>query len=112
MNITIPVPTNFLEWAWMGIGINFGRAFGKQLDQTIQNTNWYKKLKPYQQWIIARLLDATHHWWIGALLMVYIAKPEIFWFGTGLLLDDVPDIPLRIRKILEIAKELAENKDI
>ena len=105
INVPIPVPTNFLEWAWFGIGINFGRAFGKQFDQSVQRTDWFKRRQKWQQWIIKRLLDATHHWWIGALLMIYgVNIVEVVWFGAGLFVDDLPDVPRRAKEILNELK--------
>lgn len=117
----IPTPDSFASWLWLTLGIAFGRAFGKQLDQEIQQTPWFKKLKPWEKWIVKRLLDFLHHWWIGALLMLYCADPievwlmpgtfinvlkELYWFGAGLLLDDMPDIPRRIEKIGNFARTL------
>jgi len=98
----IPVPTNLLEWLWLCLGITFGRAFGKKFDLEIQETEWFKKLKPWQKWLIRRLLDFTHHWWIGLLLVVYLSHiPELYWFGWGLFYDDLPDVPRRFKKILK-----------
>ncbi len=48
-----------------------------------------------------RTLDVAHHWWIGALIMVYIAVPELFWFGAGLFVDDLPDVPRRVKELLQ-----------
>jgi hypothetical protein len=108
--IDIPVPTTFAAIVWVGIGITFGRAFGKQLDQTIQNTERFKQLGTFTQYLIERFLDAMHHWWMGALLMLWFVDPEfiqvfgydisIYWFGMGLLIDDIPDMPPRIKKLL------------
>ena len=101
MSITIPIPPDFLSWLWFALGINFGRAFGKHLDQQIQRTEWFKKKSKFLRWLIKRLLDAIHHWWIGALLMCYFPySPEIYWFGAGLFIDDLPDIPRRAKRIL------------
>jgi len=111
MSITIPTPPDFLSWVWFGIGINFGRAFGKHLDQSIQATQWFKNRHPIWRWVIKRLLDATHHWWIGALMMCYFPSiPEVYWFGAGLLVDDLPDIPRRAKELLADMKKLAKGK--
>ena len=104
--IELPIPTTFLQWVWLGIGLTFGRAFGKELDQDVQGCDWFKALKPWQQWIVKRLLDFLHHWYIGALLMLYgwslcFAHEEIYWFGYGLLLDDIVDVPSRLKKLLK-----------
>ncbi len=101
MSLLIPVPDTFLAAVWFGIGLTFGRGFGKNLDQTIQKTNRYKTLPTWQQWIVARTLDVAHHWWIGALLMVYVTIPEMFWFGAGLFVDDLPDVPRRVKELFQ-----------
>lgn len=114
MSITVPIPETFIESVWLALGLQFGRSFGKKLDQDIQKSEWFKK----QNWVIKgtirRILDFTHHWWIGALIMLYATKPfilnnfnfninnEFFWFGAGLLLDDLPDIPRRIAESLNV----------
>jgi len=109
--ITIPLPPDFLSWVWFGIGINFGRAFGKHTDQTIQRSEWFRKRKGWQKWFIKRLLDALHHWYIGALLMCYFPNvKEVYWFGAGLLIDDLPDIPRRAKELLRDIKSMAENR--
>ena len=109
MNITIPVPPSWETALCFGMGLFFGRAFGKSLDQDIQGTDWFNQQSKLRQWIIKRLLDFLHHWWIGALLM--ILAPQItwnptlaqglYWFGAGLFIDDLPDIPPRLREIFE-----------
>ena len=110
MAITIPLPPNFLCWVWFAIGINFGRAFGKRLDQEIQATQWFRRKPKWLRWILKRLLDAIHHWYIGALLMVYFPNiPELYWFGAGLFVDDLPDIPRRAKELLSDLKRMAEH---
>lgn len=99
--IQIPVPASFVEWLWFGIGINFARAFGKQMDQTIQASDWFKARSPPLRWFIERLLDALHHWYIGGLLIAYGGQAEAVWFGWGVLVDDLPDIPRRAKKLFQ-----------
>ena len=98
MSLQIPIPDTFLAAVWFGIGLTFGRGFGKNLDQTVQRTDWFRALSVWQQWLVARSLDVAHHWWMGALLMVYVPTPEVFWFGAGLFVDDLPDVPARLKK--------------
>jgi len=98
MSITIPVPTSFCDWVWFGIGFCFARGFGKRLDQEIQASRWFRRRGKLTRWILRRLLDFLHHWWIGALLMCYAPCSEVFWFGCGMFLDDLPDIPRRIKE--------------
>lgn len=99
--VELPFPVSFAQIVWLGVGLTFGRAFGKQLDQEIQASAWFKGLGGLQQNLVRRLLDFLHHWWMGALLMLYFGGVEaVYWFGYGLLLDDVPDMPARLKKYL------------
>jgi len=104
MGILIPTPETFAAWLLFAMGLNFGRAFGKSLDKEIQTTDWFKKQDKFAQWIIERLLDATHHWWIGGLLMLS-SNLYLYWFGVGLLVDDLPDIPRRAAEIFQELKK-------
>jgi len=36
--------------------------------------------------------------------------PEIYWFGAGLFVDDLPDIPKRAKELLSDLKKMAESK--
>jgi len=103
--ITIPAPGSILEITWLLIGISFARGFGKKLDQGIQASDWFKKLPGWQSAFLSRLLDCLHHFWMGLLLMTYAAlvpfSNEIFWFGTGLFLDDLPDVPARFKNLFQ-----------
>lgn len=92
----------------------FGRSFGKELDHDIQGTQWYKNLPEEWRWIVKRLLDFLHHWWMGLFLVVYasqftllhLKEVEVTWFGWGLFADDIPDIPARL---LEIWKDIKDR---
>jgi len=100
--IPVPVPTTLLEALWLALGLTFGRAFGKRLDVQIQATGWFRSLSPLARWAVKRALDATHHWWIGLLLVVYAPHvPELYWLGWGLFYDDLPDVPRRFKRILK-----------
>ena len=120
--LKIPIPDNEKDFLWFALGLQFGRSFGKQLDQNIQSGEWFAELKPWKQDVVKRLLDFTHHWWVGYILWAYasiisawIGFPqltnEIFWFGVGLLVDDLPDLAMRIqggvKNILEYMKKNA-----
>ena len=108
MSLNIPWPDTLFQVTWALIGFTFARAFGKQLDQDIQSSHWFKSLQGSQSLIwgivppellgnlILRLLDFLHHFWMGLLLMIYYpASSELYWVGWGLVLDDAPDIPAR-----------------
>lgn len=99
MPLTLPVPTTMLQVTWAIIGFMFGRAFGKQLDHDIKQSEWFKKLDPVWRNIVGRALDFLHHFEVGLVMMVYGHHiPEIYWFGYGLVVDDGPDIPRRFAK--------------
>lgn len=110
VRIDLPVPFTFVEVIWFAMGLLFGRAFGKNVDYEVQQSDWFKNLDPRLKWILKRTLDFAHHWWIGAFIMLSYEATEIFlfgrvpmapyWFGLGLLLDDIPDVPRRIREML------------
>jgi len=107
----VPIPTTIYEWVWTLLGATFGRAFGKRLDQGIQGTIWFIGLPGYAQSILKRILDFTHHWWVGLLVTFTTAygpyliawqTPDVrmiglypclesFWFGIGLFADDARD---------------------
>lgn len=103
MSLTIPIPVDNFQLVWLLIGMSFGRAFGKKLDYTVQQTQFFKDLNlPLAQWLIKALLDFTHHWWVGAIIWLYaplIVKilvwptllPEVLFFGVGIFLDDIRD---------------------
>ncbi len=106
--LIIPWPDSRIAILWFALGLQFGRSFGKKLDHEIQQGRWFKKRKPWARGLIKRLLDFTHHWWIGYIIWCYAATvavwirmpqsvTEISWFGLGLLVDDLPDFYLRIR---------------
>ena len=102
MSLTIPIPTDNFQTIWLLIGMLFGRTFGKKLDYTFQQTNFFKDRDPFWQNILKRVLDFTHHWWIGVLIWLYAPlitklffwpslELEIMWFGIGLFFDDIRD---------------------
>jgi hypothetical protein len=81
----------------------FGRAFGKKLDYRIQQGEWFKRQGVVVQWIVQRTLDFLHHFWMGGFLMIYFPNiPEIYWFGYGLFIDDLPDVPRRFKKLFSL----------
>ena len=47
MPLNIPWPDSLFEVTWALIGFTFARAFGKQLDQDIQNSQWFKSLRAH-----------------------------------------------------------------
>lgn len=115
MIIQIPEPETLLQLTWFIIGILFSRAFGKQIDQQIQNSEWFKAQRGPIQELVRRICDFLHHFWVGLLLIVYapqiaaklVIDPEmVYWFGAGLVVDDIPDMP---RRFLKYFSKLPEN---
>jgi len=101
VQIDLPLPQTLLEATYFLIGFMAGRA-GALCDHQIKESEWYKKQCPSSQSIISALLDFTHHFWIGLLLMVEVPQAvlngRVYWFGMGLFVDDMPDIPARFKK--------------
>lgn len=102
----VPVPSTLEQVLWMGIGITVARAFGKRCDYEIQRTDWFKGVSRLQRWFLKAGLDALHHWWMGLLLVVYadviagwvpIPQTIMYWLGVGVFVDDMPDLPSRIK---------------
>ncbi len=111
MAISDILPPSFETALLFAMGIMFGRCFGKEIDQAIQKTVWFQDLNSASKWLVKRILDFTHHWWIGGLMMIfapqiaaYFANPAlglgIYWFGAGLFIDDLPDLPPRLQEML------------
>jgi len=91
------------------MGISFGRGFGKKLDQGVQASEWFKKLPNPIQSIVKRLLDFTHHYWAGLLLVLYAPIEELRYFGLGVFVDDWPDIPRRYRALFNLGPFTPES---
>ena len=99
------IPSTRIQIGWWLIGGGFARAFGKKLDYDIQQTVWFKELGPNTKNLVKRLLNFLHHWWLGWILMDYISKAvpfetELYWFGAGVLVDDLPDLVLRLKEMV------------
>jgi hypothetical protein len=107
LSLSLPVPGTLLQVTWLIIGFMFGRAFAKYLDRTIQAADEFKCQNKLTQTLVKNALNFLHHFWMGLLLIVYasqIASPlrieadVVAFFGLGLFLDDLPDVPRRFRK--------------
>ncbi len=99
-----------MQVTWLLVGFMFSRAFAKNLDHSVQETAAFKAQGKFIQTLIKNLLNFLHHFWIGLLLIVYappLASPLRFspdviaFFGLGLFLDDLPDIPQRFRRYFQ-----------
>jgi len=99
--IQIPAPETLLQITWTLIGFMFARSF-KNIDHFIKESEWYAALDKLGQFLVGGILDFFHHFWMGLLIMIYYPQPqECYWFGYGLFLDDLPDIPARFRKYFD-----------
>lgn len=106
--LRIDYPSNLIMVTWALIGFFYARAFGKKIDYEIQQTPTYQNLNPFIKYIVNCLLDATHHLWIGLLIMIRFGPEEIiyhlgwplmpYWIGWGIFIDDLPDVPGRFRE--------------
>lgn len=100
MSVTLPAPETLFEITWLIVGFMFARSIAKPLDHYIMELEEVKKLRPVWSKLISMLLDFLHHFWIGLLLMVYNAPTTAtYWFGYGLFVDDLPDLPPRFVKM-------------
>ena len=105
------VPTSFEALVWWGIGGGLARSFGKQLDQDIQEGAWFAEQSPWVQNLVKRLLNFLHHWWGGALIMLYGPTylpqwpVQVYWFGAGIFVDDLPDLYVRVKEMKAVIAE-------
>lgn len=100
VQINVPFPSSLFQWTWFLIGFMLGRA-GAQTDHIVKQSQWFQGLSSTEQKIMEIVLNFLHHFWIGMLFMIYAIEPiktEMYWFGAGLFVDDIPDIPARFRK--------------
>lgn len=99
LEITIPTPETLIAITYFLLGITFGSNIGKRLDQSIKYSDWFKSQDPVVQWVLEKVLDITHHWWVGLLMVIHMAPlytgdqyQMIYWFGWGLFADDAKDV--------------------
>jgi len=90
-----------LEAFWLVLGLVFARAFGKQFDQDVVKSTWFHNLNRFERGLIRRLLDFLHHWWMGLFIFFYSPIIELKFFGLGIFIDDLPDVPRRYRKFFK-----------
>lgn len=88
----LPVPTTLFELTFTIIGFLLGYAWSENLDESILDSDWFKKQHYAVQWFIKGILKFVHHFWIGMLLMIYFPRDsELFWIGLGLFIEDITD---------------------
>jgi len=91
-------------------GIAMGNA-GKNFDYEFQQSEWFQGKSKFHQYIVKIILNSTHHFQYGLILMLYALKyleqgTIIFWvlysLGFGLVVTDIKDIPQRFRKFFTL----------
>ena len=103
--------------AWFFFFVFFTRTFSKGLDQFVQEMEWFEELSYEWAWVVKRILDLLHHWYVGYFIMIYAAQiatsgllitlgifPDpvvVYYIGLAIFLDDLPDVPPRLRKLFE-----------
>jgi len=110
--LPLPEPSDVATF-WFVFTLFFTRGFCKGFDQFIQTTTWFENLSYEEAWIAKQALNLLHHWYIGWFIWVHAeiiaAHPAcpfkdwvvVYYIGFAILLDDLPDIPPRLRKIFE-----------
>jgi hypothetical protein len=105
--VKLPLPDTLLQITWLLISFTFGRAFAKSLDQSLQQTDAFKKQNKFMQVLAKNGMNFLHHFWMGLVLMVYaadlaailgISGHVVLFFGLGLFIDDLPDVSARFKK--------------
>ena len=127
MSMTLPLPlpppepTQVAFFLFVFAGY-IARVLFKGGDHFVQDTEWFKKQPEANQWIIKRLLDLFHHWYVGWAIMVYapdiakigwmpLSRVDVYWVGFAILLDDLPDLPPRLRSAFKDYTFLSRNND-
>jgi len=97
-----------------GTGVALGNG-GKDFDRMVQETEWFKKLSKFKKWLVKMLLDLTHHFQYGLILMLYAriylesTHPTLFWIvyslGFGLVVTDIKDVPRRFRRFFGVEEK-------
>jgi len=93
-----------------GVGYYLSRG-GKSFDHDVQRSRWFKNLGGPYRWLVRRLLDVTHHFEYG-LIVMYLANQYlsggvhdfVYSFGFAMVLDDINDIPPRMRRYWKVEK--------
>jgi len=111
LKLVIPIPSTLFEISWTLISFAISRELFKKLDQDIKNSDWYKYLKKYEQWLIAKGLDVFHHFYLGLLLMLahsyyHLLSIEWFWIGVGIVVADIPDLVRYIKDFTYLYEKL------
>jgi hypothetical protein len=87
------------------IGFLLGEGFSRT-DYMIQQTEGFKRMKPFTRWVVRSALDVLHHFQHGLALMyasyhLTVGNPNIFayFIGFGLLTSDVRDFENVVKRL-------------
>ena len=86
----------------LSIGYLWGEAFSGFDGQVKYEFDWFKKFDRFTQWIITSILDVTHHFQWGLILILLVTLNDWFalhptigailrWVGWGLIVSDWKD---------------------
>jgi len=109
--------------AMLGFSVGFlwGEAFSSFDQQIKYNSEWFRRLTPFQQWFVSSLLDAFHHFQYGlALMLLALTVPcpswlpawfntLVLWVGWGLVVSDWKDYRNVFKRLGLSLKESAEG---
>jgi len=84
------------------VGLMWGESFSEFDGKIKYESEWYKRLDGFWQWVVSSLLDATHHYQYGLGLIVLTLTQEWFqvrpmwallcrWLAWGLIVSDWKD---------------------
>lgn len=115
------IPTTYTAIGWWALGGTFARSFGKNLDHNVQELKEFKNLHWALQWIIKFILNFTHHWWIGFIIMLMYVRDTVYpwngipiewyWFGAGILVDDLPDLYRRVKEMIDTIRQYMNSNE-
>lgn len=91
------------------LGYLWGEAFSR-MDQAVKyESEWFKRLSRFRQWLVSSLLDAMHHFQYGLALILAVqvfgeALPAVFqlllaYTGWGLVVSDWRDFRNVLRRL-------------
>lgn len=98
------------------IGFLWGEAFSNFDGQVKYSSEWFQRLSPFQQWLVASALDAMHHFQYGLALilavMVYgealpvVLQTLLVYVGLGLIVSDWKDYEYVLKRFGLLSKSM------
>jgi len=90
------------------VGLLWGESFSGFDGQIKYETQWFQNLDPFTQWLVASILDATHHFQYGLAVILWVitrltpgSTPYtlLLWLGWGLVVSDWKDYRNVLRRL-------------